>query len=123
MDHIVQKQSHNSLVKFYIDGSISANLNNILSAKKHIYKGMKAIIIHGGDMDMIEVIDHCVEDGYLHLKIKNLVTGKISDIYQILEKENDLFLWYIIGLGYLYSLINKQVIIGMVRDELLEFEF
>lgn len=113
----------NNLVTQYRDGSISVPLDNILTAKGHIYKGMKAIIIHGGDMDMIEVIDHCIEDGYLHLKIKNLVTGKISDMYQILEKENDLFLWYIIGLGYLYSMINKQVLIGMVQQELLDFEF
>lgn len=120
MNDIVQK---NSLVKYYRDGSISVALNNILTAKGHLYKGMKAVKIEGGDMDMIEVLDYWLDDGLLVLKIKNLVTGKVSEISQILDRANDFFLWYLIGLGYLYSMINKQVLIGVVQQELLDFEF
>lgn len=109
MDHIVLKVSNNGMIKWYRDGSISVDLDNILTAKGHIFKGMVAVKLDAGYMDLIEVLEHEIKDDYLILKIKNLVTGKINIISQVLDNNQFNHKWYIVGNGYLYSHINKKV--------------
>lgn len=111
MDHIIIKTTNNQMVKWYRDGSISVPLNNILSVKGHIYKGMQAIKLDAGYMDLIEILEHEIKNGFLRLKIKNLVTGQVSEITQILDNDNQ-FKWYIVGNGYLYNDINKKLYMG-----------
>lgn len=72
-----KENTQDEMVKYYKDGSISVPLDKILSAKKHIYKGMVAVKLDAGYMDLVESLKHEIDDGRLILKIK-IIWGRKS---------------------------------------------
>jgi|SRR6056297_2178987 len=97
MDNIILKTTNNGLVTHYKDGTLSVELDNILSIKKHVYKGMRAIKIEENNMDIIEVMDFGLNDNVLFLEIENQSTGEKSVIKKEVENNSNHHGWWIVS--------------------------
>lgn len=103
-----------SIVIYYKDGSVQVNLDNILTLDHKLYPKMRVLKKEGSHFDPIEIL-HIYDDGnYLYLTVRDIKSGKVGVISQVLDWDNKYFLWSIISLGYFYKMLEDRIMARLI---------
>jgi hypothetical protein len=121
MNTNVQK-SHNDLIRYFPNGDVQIKLDNILTPNQ-IVRPMHLLKVEGNHMDVIELISVRNTSEMVYLKIKNQKTGHVGEISTVLDRENDLFVWWVVSYEYVMNALEDRVIDRIKGTENLEFEF
>jgi len=98
-----------SIVIYHKDGSVQINLPNIWTLNRILFKGMTVVKKEGSHFDAIEILGIYDDDKYVYLTIKNIKTGRVNVISQILDRDNTYFLWSIISLDYFQKMLENRI--------------
>jgi len=111
-----------SIVIYHKDGSVQVNLPNILTLNRILYKGMKVVKQEGSLLEPVEIEGIDDDDNYVYLTIKNILTGDVDVISQILDWDNTYFLWSIISLDYFHKMLEERIMDRLIVGNTVSLE-
>lgn len=106
-----------SIVIYHKDGSVQINLANIHTDAHIVYPYMKVIKKEGNHYDLIKILGIYDDDQYIYLTIKNIITGSVHVISQILDWDNTYFLWSIISIEYFHKMLEERIMNRLIMGK------
>ena len=103
-----------AIVIYYRDGSVQVNLDNILTLDHKLYPNMRVLKQEGSHFDPIEIIGIWDDNEYVYLTIRDIKSGKVGVISQILDWDNKYFLWSIISLGFFNKMLEDRIMARLI---------
>ena len=92
-----------SKLEYFRPNVVRLDLPFILTEDKMLVLGMPYLKLEGKHIDAVRLLEIWDEDGYVYLKIENIVNGNLNTISWLIDYEGDYWLWSISSFVYLYN--------------------
>ncbi len=80
------------LITYLPDGGVKIDFDNVFTIDRIVYPYMKVLKFEGSHVDAIEILDIIDnQNGYFQLNIRDLKSGATSELLQILDERNSVF--------------------------------
>ncbi len=101
-------------ILYLADGSVRIPLKNILTKDHVVHPQMKVLKMENNNIDPLEIIDISDDGLHVYLKVKNIQSGKESELMQTLDRENKVYVWSIISMDYIHDWVTESIMMRMV---------
>ncbi|MCK5138081.1 MAG: hypothetical protein KAR19_20015 [Bacteroidales bacterium] len=96
------------LITYLPDGGVKIDFDNVFTIDRIVYPSMKVLKFEGVHVDAIEILDVYDQQGYVYLPIRDLASGATSELVQVLDEENKVFVWSIVSYEYIMDhMVNR----------------